>query len=87
MRFISCLLAALFCSGCRKPPMPAHASPVRFLALGDSYTIGESVNEAERWPNQLARDLRAKGVDVADPQIVATTGWTTDELAAGMDAA
>lgn len=57
-----------------------------FLALGDSYTIGEGVAPGERWPVQLAARLRGEGVDVADPQIVATTGWTTDELLAAMDA-
>lgn len=56
-------------------------SPLRILALGDSYTIGEGVAEAERWPNQLVTALREREVDVADPQIIATTGWTTDELA------
>lgn len=58
-----------------------------FLALGDSYTIGEGVPEAGRWPNQLAARLRAQGVDCAEPRIIATTGWTTDELGAAMDAA
>jgi lysophospholipase L1-like esterase len=58
----------------------------RFLALGDSYTIGEGVTPDERWPMQLARLLRAEGVAIADPGIVATTGWTTDELSAAMDA-
>jgi lysophospholipase L1-like esterase len=87
MRILPCLLAALLVTGCRKPAMPVHASPVKFLALGDSYTIGESVDEPDRWPNQLARALRATGIDVADPQIIATTGWTTDELSAGMDRA
>jgi lysophospholipase L1-like esterase len=83
------MLIALTLSACRKPApaAPVHNSPVRFLALGDSYTIGESVEEAERWPNQLARALRAAGQDVGDPQIIATTGWTTDELSAGIDAA
>lgn len=56
----------------------------RFLALGDSYTIGESVDPAERWPVQLAGMLRVQGIDVADPEIIATTGWTTDELAAAI---
>jgi lysophospholipase L1-like esterase len=51
-----------------------------FLALGDSYTIGEGVAPGERWPVQLAARLRGESVDIADPQIVATTGWTTDEL-------
>ena len=68
------------------PPVVAQAAPT-FLALGDSYTIGERVAEGERWPVQLARLLRAAGVPVADPRIVATTGWTTDELDAGITAA
>ncbi len=59
---------------------------LRFLALGDSYTIGEGVAPGERWPTQLAHRLRAGGIDIGDPQIVATTGWTTDELSAAMDA-
>lgn len=63
------------------------AAAVRFLALGDSYTIGEAVPENDRWPVQLAELLRARGVPVAPPEIVARTGWTTDELAAGIDAA
>lgn len=61
--------------------------PMTYLALGDSYTIGESVPEAGRWPMQLAAALRARGVMLADPRIIATTGWTTDELSAAMDAA
>jgi lysophospholipase L1-like esterase len=60
---------------------------VKFLALGDSYTIGESVSEAERWPVQLAALLRNQGFTVDDPQIIARTGWTTDELSAAIDAA
>jgi lysophospholipase L1-like esterase len=55
------------------------------LALGDSYTIGESVSEDARWPNQLAAMLRDAGVAVAAPEIVARTGWTTDELSAELD--
>jgi lysophospholipase L1-like esterase len=60
---------------------------VRFLALGDSYTIGESVAPDERWPNQLATLLEAQGYEVPEPQIIARTGWTTGELSAGIDAA
>lgn len=56
----------------------------RFLALGDSYTIGESVRPAERWPDQLAAIVRDRGIDIAEPEIVATTGWTTDELASAI---
>jgi lysophospholipase L1-like esterase len=64
----------------------ADSPQTRFLALGDSYTIGEGVAPDERWPVQLARRLRANGIAIGDPQIVATTGWTTDELSAAMDA-
>lgn len=60
---------------------------VRFLALGDSYTIGEAVDADERWPIRLAASLRERGLNVADPEIVARTGWTTDELSAGIDVA
>ena len=58
-----------------------------FLALGDSYTIGEGVPEAGRWPVQLADLLHARGIAFDAPRIIATTGWTTDELDAGIDAA
>lgn len=57
-----------------------QSSPRQILALGDSYTIGESVAEEERWPNHLQRLLTADGIDCGKPQIVAKTGWTTDEL-------
>ncbi|MGA0557164.1 SGNH/GDSL hydrolase family protein [Larkinella sp. VNQ87] len=60
------------------PTASAHAYP--YLALGDSYTIGESVPDADRWSVQLAGLLRKDGVDVADPDIIARTGWTTAEL-------
>jgi lysophospholipase L1-like esterase len=60
---------------------------MRFLALGDSYTIGESVDEAEGWPRQLARLLGEEGIDLREVSIIARTGWTTAELAAGIEAA
>jgi lysophospholipase L1-like esterase len=62
-------------------PASIHA----FLALGDSYTIGESVRESERWPMQLAAALRTRGIAIDAPRIVAQTGWTTDELSDAMD--
>jgi lysophospholipase L1-like esterase len=58
----------------------------RFLALGDSYTIGEGVTDQDRWPDQLARELRARGVEIDDPHIIARTAWTTDELQDAIDA-
>jgi len=85
------LFLSLLASGCMTPSETRSADPesgtLRFLALGDSYTIGEAVSEAERWPVQLAVRLRARGLNAADPVIVATTGWTTDELDAGIDQA
>jgi lysophospholipase L1-like esterase len=62
-------------------------TPTRFLALGDSYTIGEAVGADERWPVQLTAALRARGVVIDDPTIVARTGWTTGELMAAIEAA
>ena len=56
---------------------------IRYLALGDSYTIGESVRESERWPNQLAAKLEEQGIH-AETTIIARTGWTVDELWEGI---
>lgn len=56
---------------------------IRYLALGDSYTIGESVAEADRWPNQLAQQLDGQGYQT-EVTIIARTGWTTDELWQGV---
>lgn len=61
-------------------PPAVNTAAYSFLSLGDSYTIGESVSETDRWSVQLANLLRKDGVDVADPDIIARTGWTTAEL-------
>ena len=65
--------------------MPTATASTRFLALGDSYTIGESVPESDRWPLQLAARLREHGIAIDAPRILARTGWTTDELSLAMD--
>jgi lysophospholipase L1-like esterase len=57
----------------------------RYLALGDSYTIGESVQYSERWPVQLVNLLRKEQIEVDDPLIIARTGWTTDDLMDGIE--
>ncbi len=57
--------------------------PLRYLALGDSYTIGESVSESERFPNQLANLLEKDGY-TTEVTIIARTGWTTSELWEGI---
>lgn len=68
------------------PPLPEEAGSFSYLALGDSYTIGERVPERERYPNQLADSLKLRGIDLNPVDIVARTGWTTDELNDGIDA-
>jgi lysophospholipase L1-like esterase len=70
------------------PAVPLPANPdtmtltgtVRYLALGDSYTIGTSVTEGERYPVQTAGLLRAGGINLDPPDIIATNGWTTANL-------
>ncbi|MBC7848354.1 MAG: SGNH/GDSL hydrolase family protein [Chitinophagaceae bacterium] len=54
---------------------------LKYLALGDSYTIGESVPATDNFPSQAIKMLRNSGFEFDDPLIIAKTGWTTDELA------
>ena len=58
-----------------------------YLALGDSYTIGEQIPAAENLPNQTVQLLKKTGAAFDDAEIIAKTGWTTDELDAAIDAA
>jgi len=51
-----------------------------YLALGDSYTIGQSVMPSENFPNQTVQLLNQQNYNFKSPEILATTGWTTDEL-------
>ena len=86
------VLSTLGCAGAGEGAVrvdggAGRSEGMRFLALGDSYTIGEGVPEGERWPVRLAEMLRERGVPIGDPTIVARTGWTTDELDAAIDAA
>lgn len=72
-------------------PEPIEMSPTNldsatYLALGDSYTIGESVPQPERWPLQLADSLQLAGI-AAEVTIIAKTGWTTAELQTGIEQA
>ncbi|CAH1000175.1 hypothetical protein LEM8419_01322 [Neolewinella maritima] len=71
------------------PPMPTTAvdTTISFLALGDSYTIGTSVSESERWPVQLAQLLRSReGIEVDPLTTIARNGWRTDNLSIALDA-
>lgn len=53
---------------------------IYFLALGDSYTIGQGVKVPERWPNQLSEKLKENGIKIRETRIIARTGWTTSAL-------
>ena len=57
-----------------------QSKPLTYLALGDSYTIGESVALEKNFPHQIVALLRKEKINIDDPAIVAKTGWTTDEL-------
>ncbi len=78
-RFFCFILLFCFLSA-TKPQKPMYS----YLAIGDSYTIGEQVPGKENFPHQAVDILRKQHIDVADPVIIATTGWTTDELAASI---
>lgn len=72
----------------RSSQRPAHDDrPLRLLCLGDSYTIGEGVDPAERWPAVLEHWLRVRGHPVQPPTVIAKTGWSTTELSDAIDAA
>jgi lysophospholipase L1-like esterase len=88
-----CAMLALM-AGCERKEAPAAGGEVvkpagvsKYLALGDSYTIGQSVAPQERYPVLLADALRKDGVDVGEPTIIARTGWTTRNLLDAMDRA
>jgi lysophospholipase L1-like esterase len=72
----------------RRPVRGGGMQEARYLALGDSYTIGESVDAGERYPAQVRR-LLAENDHLAcgDPEIVAVTGWTTGNLLEALSAA
>ena len=57
----------------------------RYLALGDSYTIGHAVNIDQRWPVQLVDSLRKAAIDISGVEIIAQTGWTTAQLIRGIE--
>jgi lysophospholipase L1-like esterase len=90
MNLVLPLILLILLSACSSIPQPTQENivpmrEIRYLALGDSYTIGESVSEAERWPNQLAALINPAGeIEVT---IIARTGWTTSELWEGIQSA
>lgn len=75
---VSLILTGLYCSALAQD-IPIDQS-VTMLALGDSYTIGASVSESERWPHQFIDELRALGISADYPDYIAATGWTSRRL-------
>jgi lysophospholipase L1-like esterase len=82
MALLAALLACAAAHGAAAPGPTPTPTPrlLRFLALGDSYTVGEGVSPDERWPERLVALLAARGAAVAPPEVIARTGWTTADL-------
>ena len=88
---MKCLFLLLTLAAILVPMTESDFSPkekkLTYLALGDSYTIGEGVDEQERYPSQLIEELNKSGKFTFEaPLIIAKTGWTVDELEAGINA-
>lgn len=87
IRIISLVvIASLFLLACEEgvvggdaDPSGPDKPPVYYLALGDSYTVGQSVPN-DNFPEQIYDSLIAKGVNIVYPEVVARTGWTTTDL-------
>jgi lysophospholipase L1-like esterase len=82
-------LSLLALVGCKKDQVTQaveiNQQRFTYLALGDSYTIGQSVAEELRWPNQLQDSLNRLNIQLFEPRIIARTGWRTDQLQAALD--
>lgn len=92
MNFNLILYAILLFTSCKKSsfvdvvkPPAIPNTPLTYLALGDSYTIGQSVLQSESFPFQLQAQLNLQGISIANgPEIIAKTGWTTSDLQAAI---
>lgn len=80
-QFLSCSPAERVPDNVPPPPPPAGGIAKTWLALGDSYTIGQGVDAADRFPTQTVNMLRQAGINMNIPDYIATTGWTTWSLA------
>ena len=88
------LLLIFLLSACAKDPasLPASTIPIdtsnkpkTYLALGDSYTIGQSVAAEQRFPVQVTAIISSQGILINSPEIIAVTGWTTGSLLAALN--
>lgn len=83
--FLTLILAAFSCKTTAISDSMSQSTSLTYLALGDSYTIGEGVPENDRYPVQLVTELKNEGkLNFLAPQIIAKTGWTVDELETGI---
>lgn len=88
MKFYFAFLLGIMLLACRKQPntgntynQPPANGPVKtWLALGDSYTIGQGVQPQERFAAQTANLLKQNGINIGSPDYIATTGWTSTNL-------
>jgi len=98
MKLTATFILMIFILGCKKgttngmnkidtTKTEAPAGQLSYLALGDSYTIGEAVAQSQSFPYQLAESLNGQSLKVAVPRIIAKTGWTTGELQTSIKAA
>ena len=85
---LSLSILILGASGCHSKPdadavLNSHIiipDSVKYLALGDSYTIGQSVSLSQNFPHQLLDSLKLRGIATKSLETIARTGWTTSEL-------
>lgn len=66
-------------------PIVKPENEISYLAIGDSYTIGEAVPLESSFPHQLVKELRKAEIQLSEPHIIAKTGWTTSELQEGIN--
>ncbi|MEM6966627.1 MAG: SGNH/GDSL hydrolase family protein [Bacteroidota bacterium] len=93
IRYLLLFLATVLCWSCstnatNETPTtqePEVVIPIKYLALGDSYTVGHSVPYEESYPIQLQSRFQMDSIEVDTTIIIATTGWTTADLSAGID--
>ena len=75
-----CVLVFVFFSCQNKAENQSKLAPIKYLALGDSYTIGQGVEMNKNWPIQLTKKLGENGFSIEKSDIIAKTGWETTDL-------